>query len=319
MRFLALLTTLSTVIMLGQCQQTYAGSQYRGGLGSQNQGTAPITHSQTRAPRMGGGSFGSLSSELVPTRPLAQPRTPAPKPGCEAVCVIDPRTGRILYGHNANVRRQVASTQKIITALCVCDAGNLDKIVTIQQEDKTRVTPIRLQQVKPGDKYTRRALLQAMLTGSYNDIAHALARDTAGSMEAFVQRMNARARRMNMHNSHFVNPHGLPGPQYSTARDMAIAACHAYVNPTIRQFVDIPTVNFTLANGSNRPMNNTNKLLNKYAWVNGMKTGYTNAAGRCLISSGSLNGQAVIVVVLGCDKKKIWAESEKYLRWALGV
>ena len=103
--------------MLGQCQQTYAGSQYRGGYGSQNQGTAPITHTQSPAPRVGGGSFGPLSSELVPSRPLAQPRTPAPKPACEAVCVIDPRTGRILYGHNANVRRQVASTQKIITAL----------------------------------------------------------------------------------------------------------------------------------------------------------------------------------------------------------
>ena len=100
---------------------------------------------------------------------------------------------------------------------------------------------------------------------------------------------------------------------------MALAACHAYVNPTIRSIVDIPTFNFTLANGNPRPMNNTNKLLNKYAWVNGMKTGYTNAAGRCLISSGSLNGQAVIVVVLGCPKPKIWDESEKYLRWALGV
>ena len=81
MRFLALLTTLSTVIMLGQCQQTYAGSQYRGGYGSQNQGTAPITHTQAPAPRVGGGSFGPMNNELVPSRPLAQPRTPAPKPG----------------------------------------------------------------------------------------------------------------------------------------------------------------------------------------------------------------------------------------------
>lgn len=317
MRFLALLTTMGSALLLGQCQQTFAGNQYRGGA-SQNQG-APVTHSQTPAPHISGGAFGALSSELVPSRPLAKPTTPAPRPICEAVCVIDPRTGRILYGHNENVRRQVASTQKIITALCVCDAGNLDKIVTIQKEDKTRVTPIRLNQVKPGEKYTRRALLQAMLTGSYNDIAHALARDTAGSMEAFVHRMNARARRMSMHNSHFANPHGLPAPQYSTARDMAIAACHAYVNPTIRHFVDIPSFSFTLANGAPRHMNNTNKLLSKYAWVNGMKTGYTNAAGRCLISSGAYNGQAVIVVVLGCPKSKIWAESEKYLRWALGV
>lgn len=313
MRVLALITSLSTLFILANCQQTYAGNhnkRYSSSAGIQGQTTIQGYRSNP---------YAAATNPLAPVRPLAQPSTPAPKPNCAAVCVIDPRTGRILYGHNENERRQVASTQKIITALCVCDAGNLDKPVTIKKEDKVNTQPIRLAQAREGEVYTRRELLQAMLTGSFNDIAYALARDVAGSQAAFAKLMNARARRMKMYNSHFANPHGLPAAQYSTARDMAIAACHAYMNPTIREFVDIPHVDFTLASGKKRAMNNTNKLLQKYEWVNGMKTGYTNAAGRCLISSGSINGRAVIVVVLGCAKPKIWAESEKYLKWAMGV
>lgn len=313
MRIFALITSLSTLFVLANCQQTYAGNY------SKRYNGAGRVHQQTAAQGYRSNPYAVSSNPLAPVRPLAQPSTPAPKPNCAAVCVIDPRTGRILFGHNENVRRQVASTQKIVTALCVCDAGNLDKPVTIKQEDKTNTQPIRLAQAKVGEVYTRRELLQAMLTGSYNDIAYTLARDVAGSQAAFAKLMNARARRMKMHDSHFANPHGLPAAQYSTARDMAIAACHAYMNPTIREFVDIAHVDFPLASGKIRSMNNTNKLLQKYDWVNGMKTGYTNAAGRCLISSAAINGRAVIVVVLGCAKPKIWAESEKYLKWAMGV
>jgi D-alanyl-D-alanine carboxypeptidase (penicillin-binding protein 5/6) len=86
--------------------------------------------------------------------------------------------------------------------------------------------------------------------------------------------------------------------------------------------IDAPHYDFVLASGRVRSMNNTNKLLTKPGlhWVNGMKTGYTNAAGHCLISSGSLNGRAVVVVVLGCTaRQQIFTESEKYLRWAMGV
>ena len=173
--------------------------------------------------------------------------------------------------------------------------------------------------LRVGESYTRGAIMHAMLTASCNDLAQALARDSAGSVDKFVQQMNARARRMRMYNSHFVNPSGLPGPQYSTAYDMSLAACYAYTNPIIRDFINDQQVVLTRPNGQQVNFNNTNKLLPKYHWVQGMKTGYTNAAKRCLISCGSLNGRAVIVVVLGCEKRLIWAESEKYLRWALGV
>ena len=252
---------------------------------------------------------------LNPARPLRMPSKQAPHPDCAAVCVIDPYNGKILYGYNANVRRQVASTQKIITALCVCDTKNLDKIVTIKASDRL-APPIRLN-LRAGEQYSRRDLLQAMLTGSFNDVAVSLARDCAGSVEAFVKRMNARAHRMRMYNTHFANPNGLPAEQYSTAYDMALAACYAYNNKTIRSMINIPAYEFRRNNGSVRMIRSTNRLLTSHPWVQGMKTGYTNLAGKCLISCAASNGRAVIVVVLGSTSRKIWGESLKYLRWAL--
>ncbi len=264
-----------------------------------------------------------LPKKYDPSKPisydsaLTPPITPAPKPVAAAIAVIDPKTGKLLYGHREHERRQVASTQKIVTALCVLDAGDMQNMVTITKSDLQ--TPRIRMDLKAGDSYTRRDLVRALLTASYNDVATALARDTAGSVSAFVDRMNARALRMGMRNTHFANPHGLPGAQYSTAYDMALAACWAYNNPFIRRVTDVAEYQFLLANGKSKRVRNTNKLLPKHYWVNGMKTGYTNAAGRCLISSGTLNGESVIVVVLGSSPSKIWHESLKYLEWALKV
>lgn len=250
-------------------------------------------------------------------KPLPTPRVAAPIANCAAVCVIDPRTGRILYSHNANTRRQVASTQKIMTALCVTDAGNLGRNITIKAEDH-KVARIRMD-LPVGGQYKCYELLRAMLTSSYNDVAMTLARDTAGSVPAFVARMNARAKRMGMSNTHFANPHGLPATQYSTARDMAIAACYAYNNNVIRQCINTDSYTFIQSNGKARTVKSTNKLLKQYPYVTGMKTGYTNLAGKCLISSANVGPYAVIVVVLGSSNAKIWGESIQYINWALQI
>ncbi len=318
MRFLAIFTALSLLPLLSSCQPSYAGMAPRGAYPQQRVPVATVAHTPTPIPHAAQQIHGPNRASLVPTRPLATPDTPAPQPNCAAVCVIDPRTGRILYSHNGDTRRQVASTQKIVTALCVCDERDqLDKMVTIERSDNL-APPIRLN-LRPGTSYTRRDLLRAMLTGSYNDVAVALARDTAGSVDGFVRRMNTRARRMRMYNTHFANPNGLPAPQYSTANDMALAACYAYNNPIIRSHINVPRYEFVKADGSVRTINSTNKLLARYPWVHGMKTGYTNAAGRCLISCGAKDGRAVIVVILGCSKSGIWGESLKYLKWALDI
>ncbi len=313
MRFLALLSALCLLPLASSCQPLYAhgtGHGHRSPAGA-------VAHTPAPIPAAAQQVVGPNRASLVPTRPLAQPSAPAPAPNCAAVCVIDPRTGHILYSHNGDSRRQVASTQKIVTALCVCDEQKLDKMVTIQRSDNL-APPIRLN-LKPGTSYRKRDLLQAMLTGSYNDVAVSLARDTAGSVDGFVRLMNARARRMRMYNTHFANPNGLPAPQYSTAKDMALAACYAYNNPVIRSYINLPQFDFTKADGSVRTIRSTNKLLARYPWVHGMKTGYTNAAGRCLISCGAKDGRAVIVVILGCSKSGIWNESLKYLKWALDI
>ena len=304
MRFLALLLTICTLI---------AATAPAGAFVRQNQ---PMTgHKPAPIPQGARHVRRPYHSSLNPSRPLRTPETPAPRPDCAAVCVIDPYNGNVLYGYNANTRRQVASTQKIITALCVCDTKNLDKMVTIKASDRL-APPIRLN-LKAGEQYSRRDLLQAMLTGSFNDVAVSLARDCAGSVEAFVARMNARARRMRMHNTHFANPNGLPAQQYSTAYDMALAACYAYNNKTIRGMINIPAYELRRNDGSMRMIRSTNRLLTSHPWVQGMKTGYTNLAGKCLISCASSGGRAVIVVVLGSTSRKIWGESLKYLRWAL--
>lgn len=306
MRTRVLQLFLIPAILLAACQQANQQSNYRSAF------TARTPRQQAHYPA----SYANLSN-LVPPNPLSQPRTMAPQPNCAAVCVIDPRSGRILFEYNAYARRQVASTQKLVTALCVLDAGNLGKMVTIAPEDET-APPIKLA-LKPGTRYRKVDLLRAMLTGSYNDVALTLARDTAGSVSAFARRMNARARRMGMRNSYFVNPNGLPAAQYSTAHDMALAACYAYSNPIIRRLINVPEYQFRMADGSLRTIKSTNKLLRQYPWVQGMKTGYTNAAGKCLVSCGSRNRQSVIVVVLGSTSSKVWGESLKYLRWALGI
>jgi D-alanyl-D-alanine carboxypeptidase (penicillin-binding protein 5/6) len=244
------------------------------------------------------------------------PRTPPPPVVAESVLVVDLASGRNLYAKNADTVRPVASTQKIITALCVLDAGNIDKPITITSYD-TACEPTKLY-LKPGERYTRRELLKVLMVKSANDVARALARDIAGSVEGFSVLMNAKCQQLGMRNSNFVNPHGLTEPnQYSTARDMAIAARAAYRSPLLRSYAATKVYTFTYNDGRTRTLENTNKLLKTMPFVDGMKTGTTNASGRCLISTGSLNGRSVVCVVLKSNTPNIWSDSEKLLRWSL--
>lgn len=251
-----------------------------------------------------------------PTRPVAIPPRAPRTPRCASACVMDALTGKVLFSHNGLQHRQVASTQKLITAMVVLEHGSLDSKVVIQPSD-TKADPTKLG-FRAGEVYSRRELLNALMVRSFNDVAVALARDTAGSVPRFAQLMNAKARQMGMYNSRFVNPNGLPADQYSTAIDMARCAYYVYRNPELRSIICKRQYAFTRANGKTLLLRNTNKLLSQHPWVTGMKTGYTNAAGRCLVSSAGFNGRHVIVVVLGCHPSRIWTESENLLKWALG-
>ena len=229
--------------------------------------------------------------------------------------MVDARTGETLYEKNADEIRPPASTQKLLTALIIAEHGFLDRPVRVEFID-TLAEPVKLN-IKPGDTYQRIDLLRALLVKSPNDVARCLARDNAGSIEAFAEMMNQRARELGATHSHFVNPNGLPVPgQYSSARDLSIIARVAYANPTIRSIVCLPQLVFRYANGRTRELENTNKVLRRSPYCNGMKTGYTEAAGHCLICSGSRPGRDIIVVVLG-DSTAVWRDASALLSWGL--
>jgi D-alanyl-D-alanine carboxypeptidase (penicillin-binding protein 5/6) len=261
------------------------------------------------------------------TRPKSEQEEPTPAPtdytpdgipktNAASVIVVDANTGKTLYEKNADQIRAPASTQKLLTALIVAERGFLDRPVTVQQID-TMADPVKLN-IKTGDTYQRIDLLRALLVKSPNDVARCLARDNAGSIEAFAEVMNRRVRELGAVNSHFVNPNGLPVPgQYSTARDLSLIARAAYANPTIRSIVCLPQLVFRYANGRTRELENTNRLLRRLPYCNGMKTGYTEAAGKCLIASGSRPGREVIVVVLGDTSSRVWRDASALLSWGL--
>ncbi len=236
----------------------------------------------------------------------------------ESAILFDANTGRVIYKKNENERRAVASTQKLLTALIIAESGDLSAPVVIENTDML-AAPTKLY-VKTGERYTRQQLLTALLIKSPNDVARALARDNAGSVEDFAAKMNARMARMGGESSHFVNPNGLPADdQYSTARDMARVARAAYFNPLLREIMRTKHCMFRYATGKTIPLQNTNRVLRTYSFCNGMKTGYTDAAGHCLISSGSWGGKDMIAVVLGSNKARVWQESALLLAYGLGI
>jgi D-alanyl-D-alanine carboxypeptidase (penicillin-binding protein 5/6) len=252
---------------------------------------------------------GAVASGLAASQPVITARS---------AILFDANTGKVLFKQHENLVMPVASTQKLLTALLVAEAGNLDEKIVIKESD-TQCEPTKLY-LKPGESYTRRQLLTALLVKSPNDVARALARDNAGSVAAFSQKMNERMRRLGGASSNFENPNGLPAEgQFSTARDMARVARAVYFNPDLRQMMQTKYQTFRFNSGKTITLKNTNRVLRAYSFCNGMKTGYTIKSGHCLISSGSHNGRDVIAVVLGSNKANVWPESTALLAYGLGL
>lgn len=251
----------------------------------------------------------SLQGAYVPPPTSGQPSLYA-----ESAILIDAKSGSTIFEKNADQKRAVASTQKLLTALLVAERGGLDSYVTTAASD-TQVEPSKLG-FGPGERYTRRNLLNAMMVKSSNDAASALARDYAGSHAVFAAAMNAKAKSLGAHSSNFVNPHGLTEPgQYSTARDIAKIAFAAYRNPTLRQMMKMPSYTFRFNNGRTATLKATNLLLQRSDAFTGMKTGYTKASGRCLVSSMSYGGRELILVQLGSKSQYIFDDAARVMRW----
>lgn len=238
----------------------------------------------------------------------------APSIKAVSAILIDARTGKTLYQKNADELRQVASTQKLLTALIVAEQDPLDAPVHVAKEDTT-VEPTKVG-IRTGETYTRRQLLKAMMVKSANDCAAALARSHSGSIGAFAGEMDRVAARCGATCSHFVNPHGLPASQHSSARDMARIAFRAYRNPDLREAMALRSYCFHYANGRLCFLDPTNKLLQRSPYFNGMKTGYTEAAGKCLICSYSKGGRDLILVQLGSHAPMIFDDAQRIVNWA---
>lgn len=212
--------------------------------------------------------------------------------------VLDCESGRVLYEHNADKQMPMASTTKILTAIIILEDCDLDAVVTVPpQAAGTEGSSIYL---IAGEKITVRDLLYGLMLRSGNDCAVTLALYHSGTVEAFAACMNARAQTMGAVNSSFVNPHGLPAEgHYTTALDLARIAAYALRNASFREIVSAKEWR-TDGDGTEtvRLFQNKNKMLYNYAGADGVKTGYTKEAGRCLVTSAERSGSRYVCVTL---------------------
>ncbi len=206
--------------------------------------------------------------------------------------LLDAATGRTLYEKDADRQALIASTTKIMTALIVCEQINvLDRMRIPKEAVGIEGSSMYL---KEGQVLTIQDLLYGLMLCSGNDAAVALAIYCGGTVEGFVELMNDKAHRLGLHNTHFANPNGLDSPgHYSTARDMARLAAYAMKNPIFAKIVSTKTVNIGTAT-----LRNHNKLLWFLEGADGVKTGFTRAAGRILVSSCTRQGRRLIAVTM---------------------
>ena len=232
----------------------------------------------------------------VPPVAAAQSSKPQLR-GAKSAIVIEASTGQVAYQRDANDRRQIASTTKMMTALVTLQRADLDEVF---RASDYRPAPVESQiGLRPGERMTVRDLLRGVLLPSGNDAAMALAVGVSGSRSAFVRAMNAQADDLGLRNTHFANPIGLDAPtNYSTAADLAKLAVVLRRNSFARKTMDRRKA--TIGIGSReRTVVNRNTLVQEYGYVNGVKTGHTNTAGYLLVGSATRNGITVVSVVMG--------------------
>lgn len=210
-----------------------------------------------------------------------------------AAVVMDFASGRVLYSKNAIKRRAIASTTKIMTAIVAIENGCMEDTVVIS--NKAASVWGSTINLKKDSKYKLEELLYGLLLNSGNDASIAIAEHIGGSVDEFVKMMNAKAVDLGAADTAFVNTHGLDAEgHFSTAYDMALIARYALKNKQFSKIVG--TVN---KNIPGRQLYNTNEMLRLYQGADGVKTGYTGKAGRCLVTSATRNGMRLISVVLG--------------------
>lgn len=222
----------------------------------------------------------------------------APSVSAVSAVLIEAETGTVLYAKNADERRAMASTTKIMTAILTIEAGDLDRDFTVDRYAiMVEGTSMGLRE---GDIVSRRDLLYGILLPSGNDAANAAAVSVAGSMKAFVAKMNEKAEALGLKNTHFATPSGLDADgHYTTARDLANLTAYAMKNELFREIVSCKSKRLEFGNPPySRMLYNSNKMLSRYDGAIGVKTGFTDNARRCLVSAAERNGVTLIAVTL---------------------
>ena len=273
--------------------------------------------------RAAGGSPG-FSAVLSPTlcgeqtkelpRTLSAPRQSPPATSAASMALFDPADGLFLSEHDADARRPMASTTKIMTALVILSRCNLEETVTVPPE----AVGVEGSSVYlfAGEKMTVRTLLYALLLSSANDAAATLAIHCAGSIEAFASLMNEKAAELGLADTHFKNPHGLPDPDhYTTAHDLCRLAAAALDHPTFAEIVATRRYSAPQqGTDATRLFLNHNRLLSNYEGAVGVKTGFTKTAGRCLVSAARKNGLLLVAVTLSDGND--WRDHAALYDWA---
>ncbi len=248
-----------------------------------------------------------LEASTTPTKEL--------KINSRAAIIYDRTSKTVLWGKEENTKRAMASTTKIMTSIVVLENANLTDTVTISK--KAANTGGSRLKINTNDKITVNDLLYGLMLRSGNDAAVALAEYVGGSIEGFADLMNKKAEELNLKNTHFVTPHGLDSDtHYTTAYELALITDYALQNTKFANIVNTKTTTINV-NSVPRTITNTNELLGNLDGVNGVKTGFTNNAQRCLVTSTTRNSHQIICVVLGADTKKIRTQdSVKLIEYA---
>lgn len=249
-----------------------------------------------------------IFSAVASAAPLPNPDT-----GAVSACLIDADDNGVLYGKDEDRIMPPASTTKIMTAIIALESGKLDEPLVISR-NAVNTEPSSLG-LRLGDQITLREALAGMLLVSGNDAAVAVAETVAGSVPEFAKMMNDKAKELGAYRTHFVNPHGLTAQgHYSTAHDMAIIASYAMKNPLFREMVGRTSYNMKYMDGSTKYVTTTNRFLKSgFPGANGIKTGFTNAAGDCLVASATRGLKTMIAVFYNDDYR--WDDAPAWLEF----
>ena len=230
--------------------------------------------------------------------------------GAKAAVLIERKTGKVLLNHNEDQALPMASTTKVMTALLAMEYGHLDEIVTVSRN--AYGVPGTSIYLNLGENITLRDLVHGLMLASGNDAAMAIAEHIGGSVDGFCKLMTARARELGCEKTVFLNPHGLPvAGHQTTAYELALIAREAMKHEEFRRIVSTQRASIPWEGRPyGRILNNKNRLLSEYSGATGIKTGYTRAAGRCLVFGAKRGGLEVIGVVLNCGD---WFEEAKRL------